>query len=180
MTREEFQQLFNHLRDNYHTPIQASEEFWDLVNLVQSRGYKRILEIGVEKAGTIVFWDKIVGSEGKVVGADESLARIELEINPQSDFQLIEGDSHAPETVARIKDALPEVDFLFIDGDHSYEGVKADFDNFSPLVTSGGMVAFHDIHDAGVGDFWCELEANHNTTKFHQGSGGIGIGVVYF
>lgn len=33
---------------------------------------------------------------------------------------------------------------LWIDGDHSYEGVKADFDGFSPHLTPNGIVALHD------------------------------------
>ena len=37
-----------------------------------------------------------------------------------------------------------EFNFLFIDADHSYEGCKADFEAWSPLVRSGGEVAFHD------------------------------------
>lgn len=36
------------------------------------------------------------------------------------------------------------IDMLFIDGDHSYEGVKRDWDLFSPHVTSFGVVVFHD------------------------------------
>jgi predicted O-methyltransferase YrrM len=33
---------------------------------------------------------------------------------------------------------------LWIDGDHSYEGCKEDFDLFSPFLAEGGVVAFHD------------------------------------
>jgi len=36
-------------------------------------------------------------------------------------------------------------DFLFIDGDHTYEGVEGDFEMYSPLVRRGGIIAFHDI-----------------------------------
>lgn len=36
------------------------------------------------------------------------------------------------------------IDFLFIDGDHSYEGVKADILGFSPHVRLGGVIAGHD------------------------------------
>ncbi len=35
-------------------------------------------------------------------------------------------------------------DFIFIDGDHSYEACKQDFEDWYPLLSSGGFVAFHD------------------------------------
>lgn len=49
------------------------------------------------------------------------------------------------------------VDFVFIDGDHSYEGLRGDWESWSPLVAAGGIVALHDscssaerrIDDAG-------------------------------
>jgi len=40
---------------------------------------------------------------------------------------------------------------LWIDGDHSYGGVKADFDSWSPFVIPGGVVAFHDSLDSRLG-----------------------------
>lgn len=40
------------------------------------------------------------------------------------------------------------VGLLFIDGDHSYEGVRADFDGWVPRLTMGGVVAFHDTNIA--------------------------------
>jgi len=36
------------------------------------------------------------------------------------------------------------VDFLFIDGDHSLECCRSDFENYSPLIKVGGLVALHD------------------------------------
>ncbi len=36
------------------------------------------------------------------------------------------------------------VGFLFIDGDHSYEAVKTDFEKWYPKVIDGGIIAFHD------------------------------------
>lgn len=44
-----------------------------------------------------------------------------------------------------------EFNFLFIDADHSYEACKADFEAWSPLVKSGGEVAFHDTNQPPVG-----------------------------
>lgn len=36
-------------------------------------------------------------------------------------------------------------DFVYIDADHSYEGVKADLEAYWPLVKSGGIFAGHDF-----------------------------------
>ena len=38
------------------------------------------------------------------------------------------------------------IDLLFIDGDHSYEGIRQDWDDWTPLVREGGHVALHDAH----------------------------------
>ena len=35
-------------------------------------------------------------------------------------------------------------DFVFIDGDHSYEGLKADWEGWSRLILPGGTIALHD------------------------------------
>lgn len=54
---------------------------------------------------------------------------------------------------ARESFAGGEIDFLFIDGDHSYEAVKLDCELWLPLLKSGGYVAFHDywnVHKPGV------------------------------
>lgn len=53
------------------------------------------------------------------------------------------------------------VDFIFIDGDHSYEGLRGDWEAWSPLVAAQGIVALHDscssatrsIDDAGSATF---------------------------
>ena len=51
---------------------------------------------------------------------------------------------------SRTADPPPgELEVLFIDGDHSYEGAKADFDRWSPFVRPGGHVLFHDAVDTG-------------------------------
>lgn len=46
----------------------------------------------------------------------------------------------------RFKDTFDKIDFLFIDGDHSIEGCKADYINFSDKVKIGGFLAFHDYY----------------------------------
>ncbi len=39
---------------------------------------------------------------------------------------------------------LPKIDFAFIDGDHSYEGVLKDFELITDLIPKGGVIAYHD------------------------------------
>jgi len=46
--------------------------------------------------------------------------------------------------IETLKSAENHIDFLFIDGDHNYEGVKKDWDLFSPLLKKGSLIAFHD------------------------------------
>ncbi|MFC1667583.1 class I SAM-dependent methyltransferase, partial [Candidatus Omnitrophota bacterium] len=40
------------------------------------------------------------------------------------------------------------IDFLWIDGDHSYEGVKKDIHDWIPLVKKDSFICFHDYRDA--------------------------------
>ena len=77
------------------------------------------------------------------------------------------------------------IDLLFIDGDHTYGGVKQDFVNYSGLVNPGGLIVFHDIckHREGmqceVDVFWNEIKSNHQHQEFihdpRQGWAGIGV-----
>jgi predicted O-methyltransferase YrrM len=78
------------------------------------------------------------------------------------------------------------VDFLFVDGDHEYEGVVKDYELYAPLVRPGGLIAFHDIVPGdeevvgGVPRFWEELKGSHETTELVESldQGGYGIGVL--
>lgn len=41
------------------------------------------------------------------------------------------------------------IHLLWIDGDHTYDGVCSDFKNYTPLLAEGGIVALHDTHLSG-------------------------------
>ena len=84
-------------------------------------------------------------------------------------------------------DKTAEGNFLFIDGDHTYEGVKKDFEMYRPLVKKGGLITFHDIvsgpaeNVGGVPRFWKEVLKNFNHKEFVKAwdQNGYGIGVIY-
>lgn len=52
------------------------------------------------------------------------------------------------------------VGLLWLDGDHSYEGVRADFDAWFPFIVPDGVVAFHDVDAPGVKRLLDELAAD--------------------
>ena len=59
------------------------------------------------------------------------------------------GVTEQVEIIRKTSDQVAEnwtktIDILFIDGDHSYDGVKRDWDLFAPHVREFGVVIFHD------------------------------------
>lgn len=71
------------------------------------------------------------------------------------------------------------IDLLHIDGLHTYDAVKADFDTWYEKVKPGGIILFHDIKarikDFGVWRFWDEIEDQYPTFYFKHG---FGLGVL--
>lgn len=48
------------------------------------------------------------------------------------------------DVVEQVRKITPTLDLLFIDGDHSYEGVKADWEAYKDFLKPGSIVMFHD------------------------------------
>ncbi|MGB9756361.1 MAG: class I SAM-dependent methyltransferase, partial [Candidatus Bathyarchaeales archaeon] len=102
---------------------------------------------------------------------------------------LIRGDSYAHSTLKMVEGILneKELGFLFIDGDHTYEGVKKDFEMYGKLVGEGDIIAFHDIVPGppesvgGVPRFWDEIKHNFSHVELVKDwkQGGCGIGVIF-
>ena len=61
------------------------------------------------------------------------------------DFKLLKGNSSKKNTIEFVKKYFSEgIDLLFIDGDHSFNGIINDFKNYFPLVNKGGYIIFDD------------------------------------
>jgi len=165
---------------------QDEREFWPLVEEVSKIQPTRILEIGSSHGGTLFFWDQIAGEGATIVSVCKQVGDgITLDFsNAKSNLTMLKRDSHAPETLAEVSTRFEDgIDFLFIDGDHSYNGIKADYEDYSPLVRPGGLVACHDtlmaaddssLHNMGVAKFFRELDMpkKHIDVSF-------GIGIIY-
>ena len=53
------------------------------------------------------------------------------------------------------------VNMLFVDGDHSYEGAKRDFEIYLPKINPQGVLAMHDMTHPGVQQAFDEVVAPH-------------------
>lgn len=62
-------------------------------------------------------------------------------------YNYIKGSSHNLDIFNKLIEHLDEIDILFIDGDHSFDGVIKDFEMYSKLVKSGGYIIFDDYND---------------------------------
>lgn len=113
------------------------------------------------------------GSSFLMACANERIPIHTIDIAPQDDgrFQaemakfgigqnvnIIVGDSQKSKYPA-----IGGFDFLFIDGDHSYEGCTADIENWYPDLTPGGHMILHDsYHGSPVMDACIDFMARHD------------------
>ncbi|MGQ9663795.1 MAG: class I SAM-dependent methyltransferase [bacterium] len=192
------------------THYQINEEILEFLKILSAKKPRVLLEIGTANGGTLFLFSRVASDDSIIISIDLPGGafgggyhqwRIPLYKAFASQTQkiyLIRGDSHKYATLANVKKITADnkLDFLFIDGDHTYNGVKSDFELYSPLVKSGGIIAFHDIVPshfvkyciatrAKTGDvykFWEEIKNDyqHQEIIAQKGQDGYGIGVIYW
>jgi predicted O-methyltransferase YrrM len=166
---------------------------------LRTRSPRVALEIGTYSGGHFCMLSRALPTLTTLVGVDLLVRNKPLlrRLAPRRvNVHLIDGDSHSPSTRQAIDRALggQPVDVLFIDGDHTYDGVRADYEMYRDLVRDDGVIGFHDIvedfeHRFGrktgniAGDvprFWRELKGKGQTQEFVSDpeQDGYGIGVL--
>jgi predicted O-methyltransferase YrrM len=183
--------------EGFFAPIQVEDEIVRLADDVRNLNPATVLEIGTCMGGTLYLWTRLAQSNATIISADlpggthgggYSNLRTPLYRTfalPTQNFHLLRVDSHQQSTFDHIQSLLggKPVDFLFIDGDHTYDGVKADWHMYSPLVRKGGLIAFHDIAlsygDTQVQRLWDEIKDGHEHWEYaYHPQKFYGIGVI--
>lgn len=174
--------------------IQVPLEFESALSFLKSQNIHNFLEIGTDQGGTFYCWCNLF--DGLKISVDIPNGLFGSSVNPTimnrrmknrfDNVHFIHGDSTNPNIVNHVKNLLNGVklDFIFIDGDHTLEGVMSDFVLYNDLVRDGGWIGFHDIKKSDfhvksncfVGDFWDLLDGDKiefisNEYQF----GGIGL-----
>jgi len=178
---------------------QVQDEILELLRILDEIKPKVIIEIGTAGGGTLFLFSRVASEDATIISIDMpgkfGVGYPKWKIPLFKTFRLlsqklhlIRADSHSQETLEKVKNILNsrEVDFLFIDGDHTYEGVRKDFEMYGTLVKEGGKIAFHDIvigpkEKVGeVPEFWREIKDTYISKEVVKDwdQGGYGIGVL--
>ncbi|MDM8547091.1 CmcI family methyltransferase [Candidatus Venteria ishoeyi] len=182
-------------------PIQVPYEIRLFSELVEKNQPQTVLEIGTANGGTLFLFSRLADKNAHIISIDLPMGLMRLyffirllffksiPLSGQT-LNLLRSNSQKLITKKKIEKILngKKIDLLYIDADHSYEGVKKDFELYSPLVTPGGIIVFHDIvhhpsgttaHLAEVDRFWNEIKTQYHCVEivenWNQWWAGIGI-----
>ncbi len=162
---------------------QVPDELARLICLLAAHGpIRNSLEIGTASGGTTRFIREYVTIQRTVIIDDGKHPRFPVwtSKNRRHVKGLAEfiGDSHSQEARHFLESLAIQFDLAAIDGDHSAEGVRADWQLVQPFLADGAIVWFHDTRCVpAVADFWNEIRGRHTVLLE---TNGLGIGVLKF
>lgn len=180
-------------------PFQISSEIKELMVSLENIRLKSVLEIGTARGGSLYLLCRLASPDALIISVDlpggafgEGYPTWKLPLfrsftGKKQTLHLIRRNSHNKETKEKIEQLLDgeKFNFIFIDGDHSYQGVKKDFEMYKGLLNKGGLIAFHDIVPGpeeavgGVPLFWKDIKIKYKSREIiespDQGEAGIGI-----
>lgn len=175
----------------YHSfrPMQMEKEIQGLYDFVSNSSFDKVLEVGSARNSTLVLWSELGAKKIYSIDLPESDSLRNtldkekmLDTIYDSDFKFIRGNSHTDSIEKKIEDSI-RFELLFLDADHTYDGVKEDFNRYSKYLKEGAMIIFHDINNenAGVPKFWDELKEDFETEEIlDENSNSAGIGILKF
>lgn len=164
------------------------EKLFDIIREMQCRS---LLEIGsrvggslyvlghaIEAGGTVVSVDRYE-REGDVIGIKRVIGQL---TKGGYQAQSIVGDSHDMQIVMAVR-ALEPFDAVFIDGDHTLDGIESDWLDYG--IHAMKLCAFHDIaskagteNEQDAPEHWRKFKRGRATHEFKDPELNYGIGVV--
>jgi len=115
-----------------------------------------IVEIGSYRGRSTAFLARAIADSGastRILAIDPHLEGTETDFRANVAAPIAK--SVVDVRVAYSHDVAPDVPgplgVLWIDGDHSYDGVREDFEDWFPKLATGGWIAFHDTVDQWYG-----------------------------
>lgn len=131
---------------NSHPQVsqQVREELFDFLTLLQNNDTSNILQIGLGHWASTHFVLSLLLDHVTTVEYDREFIDRYLPEMDQEFEAILQGDSTVVHDVIN-----GEFDAVFIDGNHSYEYVKKDLENYMPKVKEGGIIALHDANFEG-------------------------------
>lgn len=181
--------------------MQHLEEITGVLEYVAAQKPQYVCEIGTYEGGTNMLIAQGIPTIKIMVGVDlfvQHTTQLRYFCRPDRKVHYLNGSSYTQEMVDKVSALLEgnKLDFLFIDGDHRYDGVKQDFLLYRHLVREGGYIAFHDIvpdhktrfgKDTGMwaGDvpvFWAKIKQHYPHKEFVKDyeQDGLGIGALTY
>lgn len=121
--------------------------------MVSGESIGSLLEIGAAAGGTTFVLDHFFGPGTIVLIDDNKHPKHTLRPDILKDVSREEliGSSRNRDIIARAKGPF---DLILIDGDHSYQGVKEDVDNYLPKLRKGGFLL---LHDSATRQWGCDV-----------------------
>lgn len=167
--------------------VQKPAELAGFLELLDTCNIQVMVEIGSYAGGTLWAWQHVAD---EVICVDLPGTGVYAATGGEKNTHraaAVWGDSHDPLTLETLKGVLVgrPVDCLFIDGDHTYQGVKQDYEMYAPLVRAGGVIAFHDIADhpehpdIQVSRLWAEIRTSDAVEIISSEAPWGGIGVLH-
>lgn len=153
-------------------------------NLVVFTQRKKLVEIGVAYGGTFCqlceaakctggfvhgfdLWDRHgLSNQWSQMSSKEEVEQRVKSLGYEN-FELIKINSKDASFKQTLAQKCPSIDFAFIDGCHSYEGIKNDFVAVREFLTDDAIVVFHDTEFIdGVREFMHDLRTKYNDGTF--------------
>jgi predicted O-methyltransferase YrrM len=182
-------------------PLQVPSEIHRFAEIVADLNPEILVEIGTSRGGTLCILSRLAAPTATIISVDLpggefgggykwfQVPVFKTFTYARQKLHLLRGDSQSYEMGADVRDIIGrsrKLDLLFIDGDHSYEGVKRDFESYADLVRKGGIIALHDIAEhtiktCQVARYWNEIKSKyrHEEIIADPKQGWAGIGVIY-